>query len=622
MSWTNWYLAIGWPNVSRSRAYSTQRSRHARITPHAPAATVKRPWSSPYMAISNPCPSSPTRFSAGTSTFSKKSSPVDPAQMPSLCSVSAVVKPGIPRSSMKAEMPLCFAAGSVFANTSAWSATLAYEIQFFEPLRMYPSPSRRAVDFIAATSDPAAGSVSPKHASFSPRACGASQRCFCSSLPYRSSASELSPTWTEISVRNAASPRSISSQASASATKSRPAPPYSSGTTIPSSPSSAIPSITDMSTRCSMSFSTAFGKTRSSTKSRTVSWISRCSSVRSKSMSESLWKRFAEIPLQIDAYELERLEQPVTRGFTRVTTVVHLHGAGAEGLGEDVTWYTEAHDRELAAGTTRPLVGSWTLASFSDVLRIDEPHKRWAYESAGLDLALRQAGKSLVEVVDREAKPVRFVVSPGLGEPPSAEPLQRRLELFPEVRFKLDAGDGWDGDLVGELEGSGRIDIVDFKAFYGEPGSEPALDLDLYRRVAEGFPSAWLEDPALRDGTEEILQPHLDRVTWDAPIHSVADVESLTYRPRTLNSKPSRFGRLQALLEFYDFCGANDISASGGGMFELGPGRGQIQYLASLFHPDAPNDVAPGGYNAPEPSPGLPPSPLPPPGQEPGFGLY
>ena len=32
-------------------------------------------------------------------------------------------------------------------------------------------------------------------------------------------------------------------------------------------------------------------------------------------------------------------------------------------------------------------------------------------------------------------------------------------------------------------------------------------------------------------------------------------------------------------------------------MFEQGPGRGQLQYLASLFHPDTPNDVAPPEYN-------------------------
>ena len=42
----------------------------------------------------------------------------------------------------------------------------------------------------------------------------------------------------------------------------------------------------------------------------------------------------------------------------------------------------------------------------------------------------------------------------------------------------------------------------------------------------------------------------------------------------------------------------------GGGQFELGPGRGQIQLLASIFHPDTPNDVAPGGYNVPDRPPG------------------
>ena len=64
------------------------------------------------------------------------------------------------------------------------------------------------------------------------------------------------------------------------------------------------------------------------------------------------------------------------------------------------------------------------------------------------------------------------------------------------------------------------------------------------------------------------------------------------------------------MLAFYDHCAANGIALYGGGMFELGPGRGQIQYLASLFHPDGPNDVAPRAYNDPEPRAGLPSSPL------------
>jgi hypothetical protein len=326
-------------------------------------------------------------------------------------------------------------------------------------------------------------------------------------------------------------------------------------------------------------------------------------------MAESLWKRFEELPLQIESYELERREQPVTRGFTRVTTVVHLRGGDDEGLGEDVTWYREAHDREQATGPVLPLAGSWTLASFSAALAIPEPHRRWAYESAGLDLSLRQAGRSFAEVVGREPRPVSFVVSPGLGEPPTSSVLRRWLELDPALRFKLDPATSWSDDLIAELAETHAVVTADLKAFYrGE--NDPPPDADLYRRVAEGFREAWLEDPALTEETRPVLEAHRERITWDAPIHSVADVEALPFPPRTLNSKPSRFGFLRELLDFYDHCEERGIGLYGGGMFELGPGRSQIQYLASLFHPDAPNDVAPGAYNDPEPRPGLPSSPL------------
>ena len=134
-----------------------------------------------------------------------------------------------------------------------------------------------------------------------------------------------------------------------------------------------------------------------------------------------------ELPLELDSNELERLEQPVTRGFTRVTTVVHVRGGGEEGLGEDVTWYTEHHDREQAAGPVLPLLGEWSLASFSDALPIPDPHRRWAYESAALDLVLRQAGTTLAQAAEREPRPVAFVISPGLGEPPTSRVVRRWL---------------------------------------------------------------------------------------------------------------------------------------------------------------------------------------------------
>jgi hypothetical protein len=78
-----------------------------------------------------------------------------------------------------------------------------------------------------------------------------------------------------------------------------------------------------------------------------------------------------------------------------------------------------------------------------------------------------------------------------------------------------------------------------------------------------------------------------------------------------VNIKPSRIGGLRKLCDTYDYCVEHGIRAYGGGQFELGVGRGQAQYLASLFHADTPNDLAPSGYNVDDPPPGLPASPLP-----------
>jgi len=63
-------------------------------------------------------------------------------------------------------------------------------------------------------------------------------------------------------------------------------------------------------------------------------------------------------------------------------------------------------------------------------------------------------------------------------------------------------------------------------------------------------------------------------------------------------------------LDLYDRIARDGLGAYGGGQYEIGPGRGQIQYLASLFHPDAPNDTSPVAYHRP-PRSGLPTSPMP-----------
>jgi L-alanine-DL-glutamate epimerase-like enolase superfamily enzyme len=132
----------------------------------------------------------------------------------------------------------------------------------------------------------------------------------------------------------------------------------------------------------------------------------------------------------------------------------------------------------------------------------------------------------------------------------------------------------------------------------------------LYARVVEAFGDAWIEDPKLTPETDALLEQHRERFSWDAPIHSIEDIEALPYPPRMVNIKPSRLGGLRTLLDAYDYCAAQGIGNYGGGQFELGVGREQIQYLASLFHADAPNDVAPTGFNLPDTAADLPSSPL------------
>jgi hypothetical protein len=211
------------------------------------------------------------------------------------------------------------------------------------------------------------------------------------------------------------------------------------------------------------------------------------------------------------------------------------------------------------------------------------------------------------------------VVSLRLGEPASIEPLRKRLDLYPDLRFKLDPTNSWNEELVAGLAATGAVESVDFKGFYTGTSVDVETDPELYRMVVEAFPDAWIEDPDINDETLPLLEPRKARITWDAPIHSIADIESRPFKPRMVNIKPSRFGSTEALFAAYDYCDASGIDAYGGGQFELSVGRGQIQYMASLFHPDTPNDTSPTGFHAVDVPPGLPTSPLAPQPSETGF---
>src|SRR4051794_16766943 len=192
----------------------------------------------------------------------------------------------------------------------------------------------------------------------------------------------------------------------------------------------------------------------------------------------SLYASLAGLPLEIEGYELDGLSSDVSSAFTRRTTVVRLRGGGEEGIGEDVTYNGDLQGALQAAGPVLELAGSHTLESFSelvgslDLFGGEEPwaaeryYRRWAFESAALDLALRQAGRSLAQAVGRDARPVRFVVSLRLGDEPSTEPVERLLSRYPGTRFKLDPTSEWSPELVERLAALQVVDVVDLKGAY------------------------------------------------------------------------------------------------------------------------------------------------------------
>jgi hypothetical protein len=339
----------------------------------------------------------------------------------------------------------------------------------------------------------------------------------------------------------------------------------------------------------------------------------------------STFDALAHLPLEVDGYELEGLRAQVSSGFERLSTVVHLQGGGVEGLGEDVVYDAPDHIAWQEAGAVQHLAGRYALGEFCELIdsldlfpvepqrEVSRLYRRWTFHSAALDLSLRQAGRPLHEVLKRESQALTFVVSLRLGEPPTLRPIEGRLAHYPMLRFKLDATTSWTPELIAALVATKAVDSIDFKSLYRGTIVDQPPDPVLYRRVLEAFPGVWLEDPdVVTPATAAALADHHDRITWDAPIHSIADIDALPFAPKMVNIKPSRIGGLEKLCATYDYCAERGIGAYGGGQFELGTGRGQAQYLASLFHPHTPNDLAPAPFNQDDPPAGLPTSPLPP----------
>ncbi|GAB7008273.1 hypothetical protein [Halorubrum trueperi] len=336
----------------------------------------------------------------------------------------------------------------------------------------------------------------------------------------------------------------------------------------------------------------------------------------------SAYERIADLSVTIESIERRRYVGETTSGFERTTTEFRLAGDGVVGRGEDVTYETADHDA-LVGTDPIDLEGEWTIAELSthldgiDLFSAKPPEKetfrkyrRWAVESAALDLALRQRDESLGGLLGIESAPVRFVVSTRLGEPPTTDRVEELLALDADLEFKLDPTPDWPEEAFVTLRETGAVRILDLKGWYEGTDVDVEADPELYRDVFAAFPSAIVEDAAFTPETRPLAEPQADRLSFDYPIDGVESLRSLPVEPGWCNVKPSRFGTLESLFETIQYCQENGIRLYGGGQFELASGRTAIQTLASLFYPDAPNDVAPRPFNDPEASPPYPTSPL------------
>jgi hypothetical protein len=250
----------------------------------------------------------------------------------------------------------------------------------------------------------------------------------------------------------------------------------------------------------------------------------------------------------------------------RPLTLVALSGQGQTGWGEHVA-FTDDEQQAFVRGVEDHFAAAAgpVTAMLKTAL---PPYARAALEGALIDLALRQAGTSLRDLIGVDEAPLRWVRS--FADP---DPAGRARAAGGEV--KVDVDPAWSDAVIAALARE-AVAILDFK----EAGSAA-----LAARLAAVLPAAIFEDPPA--GTSGV------RVARDRPLVSEADVTAAIARGEAVNLKAPRLGGWLVLLRALGEARAHGALAYFGGMFEAGPGREQARQLAALFCADAPNDLAP-----------------------------
>src|SRR5512136_2358599 len=158
-------------------------SRHPRVTPSPDQAMPKRVCSMQVSAVDIPLPTGPSWLDRGMRQSRKNNWPVSVDRQPSLLVILVLEKPGVPLSTTKVEIPRWPLLLSVWATTTAKSATVALVIQVLFPFRTQESPSRTAEVSTAVASLPTLGSTAAVQPMIFPWTRAGTYFFFCSSVP-------------------------------------------------------------------------------------------------------------------------------------------------------------------------------------------------------------------------------------------------------------------------------------------------------------------------------------------------------------------------------------------------------------------------------------------------------
>src|SRR3954467_4243113 len=199
-------------------------------------ASPARSCISVVMATRQPLSTPPTTLSAGIRASSMNSS-LNSAS-PVICTSGRTSTPSCSMSMRKYVSPRCLgASGFVRASSMHHFDWCANVVHTFWPVTTYSSPSRTALVFSDARSEPDSGSLKPWHHISSADRIGARKRSFCSSVPWPITVGPpiVSPSTLAICGARA---RAISSKKIACSIIVAPAPPKSVGQVRPAQPRS------------------------------------------------------------------------------------------------------------------------------------------------------------------------------------------------------------------------------------------------------------------------------------------------------------------------------------------------------------------------------------------------